>query len=535
MTAPRLAAGQVVAGKYQVLAMLGDGGSSATYRAATSQGREVALRLFDPAIGQRSDVIGAIHQASSGTNALPAEATAHVVDAGYDPQTGAPFVARELCPVMSLAQVAPRRPLAVEAMARLLATLGRTLDSAHARGLFHHALKPHNLFLDAAAPDGVRVTDFGASLARSALPTQEGYAEAAPWMAPEQAQNAAAGVPADVFAAGLCAFFAVTGRSYWRSCQGAAPDIAAWQRELMSPRMPASARAGELGVPLPASLDAIFQRALAIDPGDRFRSVSELATAMQGALGAGGSAQTMAFPSSAFQPPAGYPGAEGAYPAAAAAAPARPEPHDPRTAQGAPPVQERSPDLALTALPATPAAPSKAVPIVIAVVAVLLLAAGAAAFVLLRKPKAPDTGPIAISAQSGAVTVPAADSASAAPSASAAEPPPAASAEPSATPDAGPAEVEVTVTCDPPCEEISADGKRATDPSAALKLAPGAHKITVGKPGYVPQTATITVEPDKPMEKTFALVAIAGPGPKPAGPSTGTGPKPCGKFLKRCK
>lgn len=534
MTAPRLAAGQVIAGKYQVVAMLGDGGSSATYRAATAQGREVALRLFDPAIGQRADVIGAIHQASSGTNALPAEATAHVVDAGYDPQTAAPFVARELCPVMSLAQVAPRRPLAIEAMARMLATLGRTLDSAHARGLFHHALKPHNLFLDAAAPDAVRVTDFGASLARSALPTQEGYAEAAPWMAPEQAQNAAAGVPADVFAAGLCAFYALTGRSYWRSCQGAAPDITAWQRELMSPRMPASARAGELGVPLPTSLDAIFQRALAIDPGERFRSVSELATAMQGALGAGGSAQTMAFPSSAFQPPQGYPGSEGAYPAAAA--PARPEAQDPRTAQGAPAMAERAPELALTAMPVTPAAPSKVVPIAIAVVAVLLLAAGATAFVLLRKPKAPDAGPIAISAQSGAVTVPAADSASAPPSASAAEPPPTASAEPSATPDAGPAEVDVTVTCDPACEEISADGKRATDPTAALKLAPGAHKITVGKPGYVPQTATITVEAGKPTEKTFALVAIAGPGPKPAGPSTGTAQtKPCGKFLKRCK
>ncbi len=73
MSAPQLPAGTVIANKYSVVALLGYGGSSATYAAVGADGREVALKVFDPAIRQRADIMAAIEQTYAGTNALPAD------------------------------------------------------------------------------------------------------------------------------------------------------------------------------------------------------------------------------------------------------------------------------------------------------------------------------------------------------------------------------------------------------------------------------------------------------------------------------
>src|SRR4051812_21226979 len=276
MTAPELPPHSNVAGKYTVVSLLGLGGSSATYHAVAADGREVALKIFDPAIRQRADIMSALEQTYAATNALSPEIVVPLLDAGYDPTTGAPFSVTERIPFPSLAQIIDQRPLAPEELVSVLGFIGRALDAAHARQLCHHALKPTNIFVGFAQGYGVRITDFGAGLARAAVPTQEGYSLAAPWLAPEQVQGTVpAGASADVFATALVAFAALTGRSYWRSCQGA-PDLAAWQQELLSPRTTPSTRARELGVSFPPAFDVVIGAALSLDPGQRYRSVGEL-------------------------------------------------------------------------------------------------------------------------------------------------------------------------------------------------------------------------------------------------------------------
>ncbi len=215
--------------------------------------------------------------------------------------------------------------------------LAHVLDQAHARQLFHHALKPTNVFVGFSQGHGIRITDFGAGLARAAVPTQEGYALAAPWLAPEQVQGQVpAGAAADVFATGLLMFFALTGRSYWRSCQGAI-DLPGWQRELMSPRTPPSARALQLGAPLSSAFDGVLGCALSVDPSQRYRSVAELAQAFESLVGVSApeSQATMAFPASAFGIPTGSGGGYPPPPRPPAAAtppplPRRPAPQQPR-------------------------------------------------------------------------------------------------------------------------------------------------------------------------------------------------------------
>ena len=135
-------------------------------------------------------------------------------------------------------------------------------------------------------------------------------------------QGVQAGAAADVFAAALLVFYALTGRSYWRSCQGAAPDLAMWQQELVGPRDAASTRAGQIGVQLDRAFDPVLGCALGMDPNQRYRSIGELAAAMEGRREQGrpNEARTVAFPQQSEYPPPPPPlGAPGTAPAGYAA------------------------------------------------------------------------------------------------------------------------------------------------------------------------------------------------------------------------
>ncbi len=303
MTAPRLGPGGVVAGKYTVHAVLGDSGSVITYHAVNQQGQEVALKLYDPAVAGHAPVMKALEQAYAATNALPPSSAAPIVDAGYDQMTVAPYSVTEIIRLPSLG--ATQRRFSAEEVVALLKGMARSLDLAHLRQVVHGALKPTNVFVGPSS-NPVIVTDFAANLPKAAIPTAEGYALSAPWIAPEQAQSGQVTPAADVFSAALVAFYALTGRTYWRSCQGPTLDLAGWQQELTGPRSPPSSRAAEMGVPLSPTLDIPIFKALSADPNERYRSVGEFAGILEESLqsqkpaGGGGQAigggATMALP-----------------------------------------------------------------------------------------------------------------------------------------------------------------------------------------------------------------------------------------------
>ncbi|NUP08563.1 MAG: protein kinase [Polyangiaceae bacterium] len=294
MTAPRLNAGGIIAGKYTVRSVLGNGGAVITYHCVNQQGQEVAVKLYDPAVASHASVMKSLEQAYAATNALPQNSAAPIIDAGYDQPTLAPFSVTELLRLPSLHAVQRRLP--PEEVVSLLKGLARSLDLAHVRNVVHGAIKPTNVFIGPSCNPTI-VTDFAANLPKAAVPTQEGFVLSAPWIAPEQAQSGSVTPAADVFTVGLLVFFALTGRTYWRSCQGQTFDLNGWQQELSSQRTPASQRAAELGVPLSPTLDIVIWKALSNDPNERYQSIGEFANVIEESMRAQvGSAATMALP-----------------------------------------------------------------------------------------------------------------------------------------------------------------------------------------------------------------------------------------------
>ena len=521
MTAPHLAPGTVLSGRsynFSIQALVAHSGSSATFRALSSAGGDAMVKVYDPAVRQRPDITQSMERVYAETMQLPGDVIVHVLEAGYDPTTGAPFSATAFVQLPSLAQLVARRPLGAPEVAGLLKSIARGLDAAHIRQISHHALKPNNVFLGGAPNFEARVTDFGAGLVRIAVPTHDGYALSAPWLAPEQVQQGQqAGPAADIFAAALLAFYGLTGRSFWRACQGQTPDLNAWQQELFGGRAVASLRASELGIPLNPALDPVFSRALQVDPRQRYRTVGELAAAFDAAANQREAAgATMAFPAIDMAPPpapqqpaqpytqapptqvsaqapsqqaqaqawaqqqgaAGMAGPGGgmAGPGGGMAGPGGPGmggPDMPNAATAA---------AAMTMIPQAADRPraraSKAVPIFLGITALVLVGGAVAAFAFLGK----DEGSGAAGSTT-AVTVPtgSAPPTTETPAVTASA---TATATASATAETPPPEVQIKVACVPGCDSVQIDGKPIEEVTKPAKVPAGKHTLTASKEGY---------------------------------------------------
>jgi serine/threonine-protein kinase len=176
------------------------------------------------------------------------------------------------------------------------------LDAAHREGVVHRDVKPANLLLDRHGR--VHVADFGiASAAGLSSLTQTGTVlGTASYLSPEQAQGERTTAASDLYSLGIVAFELLTGRRPFVGDSVAAEAVAHVTGEVPSVR--------ELNPALPIELDAVFARALAKDPAERFASGAEFVAALRQSLedaaGATGIVAPVTVPLAAAAPTRAY-------------------------------------------------------------------------------------------------------------------------------------------------------------------------------------------------------------------------------------
>jgi serine/threonine protein kinase len=193
---PRYTEGSVVAQKYRLVRLLGEGGMGAVWVAQNlTLGVQVALKLI------RAEIEGKVDGLAERllTEARAAASIGHpaiiqVFDFGIT-EHSEPFIAMELLHGESLAQVVKRRGrIAAGRAVRTLLPVIEALVVANQRGIVHRDLKPDNIFLAQQANRvQPKVLDFGiAKLSQgfSANLTCEGTVLGSPaYMSPEQARG----------------------------------------------------------------------------------------------------------------------------------------------------------------------------------------------------------------------------------------------------------------------------------------------------------------------------------------------------------
>ncbi len=267
--------GTLVAGRYRILRMIGEGGMGAVFEAEVlTSGERVAVKLIKPEYATSTEVTGRFLQEVRAVSAVGHPNIVRLLDAGTDAQ--GPFMVLELLVGETLCDVLDRRPLGPrEALAVMAATLD-ALQAAHSAGVVHRDIKPENIFLVGGVDrcTGVKLLDFGISKIISMQSatggiTRVGTAVGTPdYMSPEQAGGGRVDGRADLWSVGAVLYEAISlehpfeGDSY----QQLISNI------VLHPHLPLRAR-----VPAaPAEVEAFIDRALRKEPADRYGSAGEM-------------------------------------------------------------------------------------------------------------------------------------------------------------------------------------------------------------------------------------------------------------------
>jgi eukaryotic-like serine/threonine-protein kinase len=285
--------GKTVAEKYRVEAFVSEGGFAAVYRAIhVIWKKPVALKLFSGLSRVPDDQRAALHQAFIAEGAFLSELCSETASVVQPRDVGSfttadgqwlPFMVLEWLEGENLDDFLLRErsagapPWTLSQAISLLAQVATALDVAHAKGIAHRDIKPSNLFLLGRPTRDdigtVKILDFGVAKmmsdggfsATQARTGQHVTSFTPEYGAPEQFNRAfgATGPWTDVYALALVAVELLTGKPVTEGEGLTALGLAA-----IDPARRPTPRA--LGVGVSDAAEAVFARALAVSPVERY-------------------------------------------------------------------------------------------------------------------------------------------------------------------------------------------------------------------------------------------------------------------------
>jgi eukaryotic-like serine/threonine-protein kinase len=268
--------------RYRAPELVGYGGMGEIYRAEdVALGRTVAVKVLAERYAQNESVRGRFTREALAAARLSGEPnTVTIFDVGEHGER--PFIVMEYLEGGSLEECLRQGAQDPGLALDWLEQAASALDAAHRNGVVHRDIKPGNLLL--AADGTVKVADFGVASAAGldSLTATGTVLGTAGYLAPEQARGEPTTPATDLYALGVVAFELLTGERPYQSDSATAEAAAHVHAEVPS----ASERTD-----LPGEVDAVFRRALAKEPTERYGSGAEFVAALREALAGAGSTQ----------------------------------------------------------------------------------------------------------------------------------------------------------------------------------------------------------------------------------------------------
>lgn len=280
--------GKTIAGRYEILQKLGEGGMGVVYKAMqTSVERIVALKILHPHMTVNEEAVKRFQREAKTTSKLRHINSIHIYDFGVEDNLS--YLVMEYIEGESLDDVIRKSgPLDVPHFANIVRQVCYALAEAHDLGIVHRDLKPSNIYLSRKrdGAEEVKVLDFGIAKVVGEQQgmtrlTQTGMIIGTPqYMSPEQVEGMPLDHRSDIYSLGIIMYELLTGETPF---QADTPFQLLMKHVKEKPVPPRKFRPNRA---IPEAVEKIVLKALEKDPAKRFQSINELRESLEAAVGA---------------------------------------------------------------------------------------------------------------------------------------------------------------------------------------------------------------------------------------------------------
>ena len=272
--------GDLLGGRYELVALLGEGGMGAVYKAKDIElDREVALKVIKPELAEHPEILQRFKQELILARQVTDRNVIRIFDIGEAGRTK--FITMEYLEGENLHQILKQRgKLDVAEAVDIMEQVASGLAAAHREGIIHRDLKPGNIMRDKNGR--VVVMDFG--LARTfggdGMTRAGAMLGTIEYMSPEQAQGTDLKASSDIFTLGLILYELLAGVTPFY----AESAIASLLKRTQQRAIPLA----DVDRNIPGSLSNIVSKCLEKEPANRYQSAEELDADLRAWQGKGG-------------------------------------------------------------------------------------------------------------------------------------------------------------------------------------------------------------------------------------------------------
>lgn len=259
----------VLDNRYKVIEKIGVGGMADVYRAYDELlGRTVAIKILHANFASDEGFVGRFKREAQNAGRLSHPNIVNMYDVGYD--QGYHYIVMEYVEGQTLKEyIQERGKLSVDEAVKFAVAIAEGLEHAHAMGIVHCDIKPHNMLITKSGR--LKVTDFGIARAMNSQNTMmytNSVMGSAHYLSPEQASGKAIDGSTDIYSLGVVLYEMLTGRVPYEADTPIAVALKHVKDKLIPPT--------RYNPSIPPLLESVVMKALQKKPADRYRSVSEM-------------------------------------------------------------------------------------------------------------------------------------------------------------------------------------------------------------------------------------------------------------------
>lgn len=266
--------GLILDNRYKIISKIGVGGMADVFKGEdTLLGRPVAVKILHSNFAGDDDFVARFKREAQAAGKLSHPNIVSMYDVGFD--QGYHYIVMEYIEGETLKEYITRHErISIDNAVKFTIAIAEGLEHAHAMGIVHCDIKPHNVLI--TKQGRIKVTDFGIARAMNAGTTMmytNSIMGSAHYLSPEQASGKPVNGSTDIYSLGVVLYEMLTGRVPY---EGETPISVALKhvRERLIPPT-------RYNPSIPTLLEAAVIKALAKRPEDRFSNITEMIAALR--------------------------------------------------------------------------------------------------------------------------------------------------------------------------------------------------------------------------------------------------------------